>query len=126
MPSPTGRCGTLDLGERSIRNESRARVEQARWKQVQVMDQVASDIAESYAQVKSRHDQIGFAQQAITVARDSYRRNSERIRDAQGLPIEILQSIQALDQSQRQYVRSVADYNRAQFRLHRALGWPVE
>jgi outer membrane protein TolC len=66
-----------------------------------------------------------MSQAAIQSARDSYRRNNERIRNGQGLPIEALQSIQALDQAQRQYVRSVADYNRAQFRLCRALGWPI-
>lgn len=116
----------LGLGERSIRRESRARVEQARWRQVQAMDEVASDVAEAHAQVVARHSQIELAQAGITAARNSYRRNAERIRDGQGLPIETLQSIQALDQAQREYIRAVADYNRAQFQLHRALGWPVE
>jgi outer membrane protein TolC len=61
----------------------------------------------------------------ITAAEASYRRNHERIRNGQGLPIETLQSIQALDQSRRQYIRAVADFNRSQFRLQRVLGWPV-
>ncbi len=43
-----------------------------------------------------------------------------------GLPIEILQSIQALTNAQREYTRAVADYNVAQFTLHRSLGWPVD
>ncbi|MBX3445030.1 MAG: TolC family protein [Planctomyces sp.] len=115
----------LGYGEHAIRKESRSRVEQARWKQMQIMDLVASEVAEAHAQVEERRRQIDLAESAIASAGDSYRRNVERIRDGQGLPIETLQSIQALDQSQRQYVRSVADYNRAQFRLQRALGWPV-
>jgi outer membrane protein TolC len=89
------------------------------------MDQVASEVAEAYAQVTSRHEQITLAQSGITAAQDSYRRNSERVQDALGLPIEALQAIQSLDAAQRQYVRAVADYNRAQFRLHRALGCPI-
>ncbi|HEX6963123.1 MAG TPA: TolC family protein, partial [Lacipirellula sp.] len=97
-----------------------------RWRQVQVMDQVASEVAEAYAQVTSRREQIALAESGITAARDSYRRNTERIQDALGLPIEALQSIQALDAAQRQYVRAVADYNRAQFRLHRAIGCPIQ
>jgi outer membrane protein TolC len=116
----------LGFGEQAARNEARARVNQARWRQVQIMDQVASDVAESYAQVVSRREQITLAQDGITAARESYRRNNERIQDALGLPIEALQAISALDNAQRQYVRSVADYNRAQFRLQRALGWPVQ
>ncbi len=49
----------------------------------------------------------------------------ERIRNAKGLPLEALQSIQALNQSRQEYLRAVASYNEAQFRLHRALGWPI-
>ena len=68
---------------------------------------------------------IDVAKEAITAAEESYRRNLERIRNVQGLPIEVLQSIQALDQARREYLRSVVEYNKAQFRLHRALGWPI-
>jgi outer membrane protein TolC len=49
----------------------------------------------------------------------------ERIRNAKGLPLEVLQSIQALNQSRLEYLRAVTSYNEAQFRLHRALGWPI-
>jgi len=116
----------LGFGEQAARNEARSRLDQARWRQVQIMDQVASDVSEAYAQVVSRRQQIDLSQSGITAARESFRRNNERIQDALGLPIEALQAIQALDNAQRQYVRSVADYNRAQFRLQRALGWPVQ
>lgn len=116
----------LGFGEQAARGEARSRVEQARWRQVQAMDQIASDVAEAHAQVLARREQIDLSESGITAARESYRRNSERIREGQGLPIETLQAIQALDQAQRQYVRSVADYNRSQFRLQRALGWPVQ
>lgn len=116
----------LGWGEQAARNEARARVEQARWREVRVLDEVASEVAETYAQVVSRRAQIEIAQAGITAAEESYRRNIDRTLNAEGLPIEALQAIQALDSAQRQYVRSVADYNRAQFSLQRALGWPVQ
>jgi outer membrane protein TolC len=116
----------LGWGEQAARAEAKSRVEQARWRQVQVMDQVASEVAEAYTQVVSRRDEIELARGGIKAADESYRRNSERIQDALGLPIEALQSIQALDRAQRQYVSSVADFNRAQFRLQRALGWAID
>jgi outer membrane protein TolC len=115
----------LGLGEQAARSEASSRLEQARWRQVQVMDQVASDVVEAHLQVEARRDEFDIAKSGIAAAEASYRRNSERIRDALGLPIEALQSIQALDRAQRQYVSSVADFNRAQFRLQRALGWPI-
>lgn len=116
----------LGFGEQYARQNSRSQLEQVRWRQVQVMDQVASEVAEAHAQVEARQSQIKLAEGGITAAQGSYRRNAERIRDGQGLPIETLQSIQALDQARRQYVRAVADYNRAQFQLQRALGWPIQ
>lgn len=115
----------LGFGESAARSLARSRVDQARLRQVQVMDTVAREVAEAHAQVESRRRQIEVAREAIAAAQGSHRRNLERIREGQGLPIEVLQSIQALDQSRREYLRAVVSFNEAQFRLHRALGWPV-
>ena len=115
----------LGLGEQAGRSGAGSRLRQSKNQQVQTMDQIAAEIAEAFAQVEVRGSQIETARAAIATAESSYRRNSERIHQGEGLPIETLQSIQALDQSRRLYVRTVADYNRAQFRLQRALGWPV-
>jgi outer membrane protein TolC len=115
----------LGFAERSYRGEARAYVRQSQSRQVQVMDQVASEVAEAYAQVTSRREQVIIAQAGLPAAVESFRHNSARIQDGQGLPIETLQSIQALDQTQRQYARSLAELNRAQFALQRALGSPA-
>jgi outer membrane protein TolC len=56
------------------------------------------------------------------LARSSYDKNLDRIQNAEGLPLEVLQSLQALAQAQREYLRVVTDYNLAQFSLQRALG----
>jgi outer membrane protein TolC len=113
------------FGEHAARDVAQSQLAQARWQQARLLDQVASEVVQSHAQVAIRQTQIALAQQGITAAGDSYRRNTDRIRNGQGLPIEALQSVQALGAAQRQYVRAVADYNRAQFQLQRALGWPV-
>jgi outer membrane protein TolC len=115
----------LGFGERAARDNARAQIQQARMQEVQTLDLVAREVVESYAQVQARQRQIAVAEQGITAAQQSYERNLQRIRNVQGLPIEVLQSIQALDAARREYLRAVVDYNTAQFRLHRALGWPV-
>jgi outer membrane protein TolC len=115
----------LGFGERSARDNARAQVSQARLREVEMLDSVAREIVEAQVQVAARKRLIESAQTAISSAENSHRRNLERIRNAEGLPIEALQSIQALDQARREYLRSVVEYNQAQFRLHRALGWPV-
>jgi outer membrane protein TolC len=115
----------LGFGERAARENAAAQIQQARMREVELLDTVAREVVEAQAQVQARRKLIDVAKGAITSAEDSYRRNLERIRNAQGLPIEVLQSIQALDQARREYLRSVVEYNQAQFRLHRALGWPI-
>ncbi len=115
----------LGMGEQAARRATTARIQQARFEQLRVMDQVALDITESYSQVEFRRQQIEVSQKAIASAANSYTRNLERIRNAQGLPIEVLQSVQALETARRAYLNAVISYNQAQFRLQWALGWPV-
>jgi outer membrane protein TolC len=115
----------LGHGDASARNAARARIDQARYRQIQLMDQVASEVVEAHAQVLARRRQLSIAEDGVRAAGSSYDKNLVRIRDGQGLPLEVLQSLQALDQARRQYLRVVAGYNEAQFRLQRALGCPI-
>lgn len=115
----------LGFGEAAARSNARAQITQARMREVEALDLVAREVVEAHAQVTVRHRQIEVARRAIEAAHRSYDRNLDRIRNVQGLPIEVLQSIQSLDTARREYLRAVVDYNTAQFRLQRALGWPV-
>lgn len=113
-------------GEGAARRERNAQVQQAMFTKLRLMDQIAQEVAEANVQVAMRREQWTIAQSAIESARDSYRRNLERIKEGEGLPIEVLQAIQALENAQRTYLQSVSNYNRAQLQLQWALGWPIE
>ena len=91
-----------------------------------MMDQIAREVVEAHSQIQERRDQISTARLGAEAALASHRQNLDRIEEAKGLPIEVLQSIQALAQARREYLRTVIDYNTAQFTLYRALGWPVK
>jgi outer membrane protein TolC len=112
-------------GEAARQDETQATYDRARARQVQLLDQVAREVVEAHAQVTARRAQIATAEEGIEAAASSYRRNLDRIEQGQGLPIEVLQSIQALDDARREYLRAVVDYNAAQFSLQRALGWAI-
>jgi len=116
----------LGFGEQAARESAGARIQQARFREVQVMDQIAREVTEAQARVHARRNRIAVAQAGIQSARDSYDRNFSRIREGQGLPIEVLQAIQALDATQRELVDATVDFNVAQFQLQRAIGWPVQ
>lgn len=115
----------LGFGERAARQETAAQVQQAKFRKLRLLDQVAQEISEAYAQVTHRSGRMQITQTAIRTATDSYERNLGRIRDGQGLPLEALQSVQALESARRAYLESVVAYNEAQFRLQWSLGWPV-
>jgi len=115
----------LGFGERAARDEAAARIDGARFRQLRQMDEVAREVVEAHAQVTARGPQIVEAEAAVASALRSYELSEQRIRDGQGLPIEAVQSVQALDAARREHLRAVTAYNEAQFRLHRALGWPV-
>jgi outer membrane protein TolC len=116
----------LGLGERAARREASARIDQARARELAELDRVAREVVEAHAQVLARRKQIDAARDAISTAETSYAQNVKRIQNGQGLPIEVLQAIQALASARREYLRAVADYNVAQFTLQRALGWQIQ
>ena len=114
----------LGFGEAAARAEAHSRVHQAKWKEVATLDRIAREVVEANVQVQSRRQQLSVAEEGVQAATSSFEKNSERIQNAQGLPLETLQSLQALAQARREYLRAVSDYNVAQFQLQRAIGWP--
>ena len=114
----------LGWGDRAARQEAASIVRQQNVQQMALMDQVSREVVEAEAQVSARRAQIAIAEQAISTATRSYERNLDRIKQAQGLPIELLQAGQALAQARREYLRALIEYNAAQFTLYRAIGAP--
>jgi outer membrane protein TolC len=115
----------LGFGEAAARRGAQANVRSAQFRQLAVMDQVAREVVEAHVQVHARKGQMATARLGMEAAMASQRQNLDRIEQGKGLPIEVLQSLQALAQARREYLRTVIEYNVAQFTLYRALGWPV-
>jgi outer membrane protein TolC len=115
----------LGYGQAAARNTVASRLRQAQIQELAALDLVAREVTEAHAQVEIREYQIDTARELLKFASDSYEHNVIRIRQGQGLPIEVLQSTQALLQARREYLRTIIDYNNSQFTLQRALGWPV-
>jgi outer membrane protein TolC len=113
----------LGIGEQAARDERKSQVRQAMLSMQVLYDQIVQQITESRAQVAVRREQIEISEKAVESASDSYKKNLERIRQGQGLPIECLQSAQALEACERAYLKAISDYNRAQMQLLWARGW---
>jgi outer membrane protein TolC len=117
----------LGLGEWAAQKLARSQLRLSQLDELAVMDQVAREVYEAYVQITNARPQIATSEKEVQSARLSYKQNMKKVDEAGGIspgPIEALQSIEALDQAQREYLRAVLAYNTAQFRLMWALGWP--
>jgi outer membrane protein TolC len=124
----------LGLGNRARIRERAGENQLALIELFRVQDLVAAEVAQAHAQLASAVLRIAQAEIGLNEALVSYKGNlrgmGETIRFGDLLqlvnrPQEVVASVQQLRQAYDNYFGSIADYNRAQFRLFRALGYPA-
>jgi outer membrane protein TolC len=125
----------LGFGNRARVNERRAENQQAILELFRTQDAVAAEVAQAYAQVQSASARIVSAERGLKDAVDSVNKNFEGLsqtKQAGNLlllvirPQEVVAALQVLVRANNRYFLAVADCNRAQFRLYRALGHPAQ
>jgi outer membrane protein TolC len=119
----------LGFTDHAIARRSKAEHEIAALKVIKLENQVAADVTTSYKSRLAASNRMAQAAPAVTKGLESLRLNMLNIRRGARLPeatrpIEVLQPIQALAQARTDYLHAVLAYNRAQFRLYRAIGQP--
>lgn len=110
------------LGELAARRQGRVQIQAAELRLNLTINEVMAEVAAAQKAVESRRRQIGTTQSAVSAASRSYQLNRTRIEGGAGLPIETLQSIQALERARNEYMNAVTSFNKAQFRLLTAMG----
>ena len=125
----------LGAGNRGAVHERQGEQRQAMIELFRVQDQVAAEVAQAYAQVEAATSRIKEAEYGLAAAQVSFDGNlkgvSETIRAGDQLqlvirPQEVTASLLQLRQAYNNYFSSVNDYNRAEFRLYHALGYPAQ
>ncbi|HEY1376617.1 MAG TPA: TolC family protein [Gemmataceae bacterium] len=125
----------LGLGNRGRVHQREAENRLAVIDLFRVQDRVASEVATYYAQAELAAKRVDIAERGVRLALDSVEKNlaglsqTRRAGDLVVLivrPQEAVAAVQALAQAYADYYGAVADANRAQFRLYRALGQPVQ
>ncbi|WP_171471428.1 TolC family protein [Frigoriglobus tundricola] len=86
------------------------------------VNQIRREVTEAQADARAAYRQLGLARVALGNAEEGYKLESERIKQGQGRPIEVLDSLQQLIDARRELVRAVIAYDTAQFRLFVAVG----
>ncbi len=125
----------LGFGNRARVNERKAEREAALVELLRVQDRVAAEVAQAYAQVQSAAARIGESEEGLKDAVESAAQNVAGMSQTKRAgniillvirPQEAVASVQSLAVAYADYFAAIADYNRAQFRLHRALGNPPQ
>jgi outer membrane protein TolC len=131
----------LLFGNRALVDQRRAENRLSVLDLFRLEDQVAAEVVQAQAQVQSAARRLGKAEKGLKDAVESANKNFEGLGQTNTVagtvaaskvivlvirPQEVVAAIQALVQAYNDYYGAVADYNRAQFRLYRALGRPAQ
>jgi uncharacterized protein (TIGR03000 family) len=126
----------LGFGNAAAMRERHAQYDVTRMQAYRLQDLVAREVAEAYARVRSARARAVKAEAELREAEESAKKNYEGLGELMRVeggivilvvrPQEALAAMQALLQAYRDYYGSIADYNRAQFQLYRALGNPAQ
>jgi outer membrane protein TolC len=124
----------LGFGNLHLIRERRASFELARAEDYRFRDLVAKEVAQAWAQLRAADRRYGNAEVELKQAWISAVKNLEglgEVKRAQGninilviRPLEVVAAMQALVTAYYDFYGTVADYNRAEFSLYRALGNP--
>jgi hypothetical protein len=126
----------LGFGNRARVNERRGEHQLSFLELFRIQDQVAAEVVQFHALAQSAAGRMKEAEEELRQAEDSAEKNLRGVSQTKRLtgnvlilvirPQEAVAAIQALSQAYVDYYAAVADYNRSQFRLYRALGHPAQ
>src|SRR5262249_21644357 len=115
-------------------HERQAEYQQSLLELFRTQDLVAAEVAQAYAQAQSAAARAELAEGGLRDAQESVAKNFEgMVQRQQGnlivlviRPQEAVAAVQPLARAYTRYYAAIADYNRAQFRLYRAMGQPAQ
>jgi outer membrane protein TolC len=125
----------LGFGNRARMRESHTEHELSMLELLRIQDRVAAEVVQAHALARSAADRMRTAQDELKDAVESVDQNLKGLGQTKRLgdllilvirPQEVVAAVQALAQAYNDYYGAVADYNRNQFRLYRALGQPAQ
>jgi outer membrane protein TolC len=125
----------LGFGNKALVQERQAEKQRELVELFRIQDRVAADVVQAHARVQSAALRIGKAETEVKEARITFEGNlraiSETTRFGDRLtlvnrPLEAVVALQQLIRAYNNYYVSVADYNKSQFQLYWAMGYPAK
>jgi len=124
----------MGFGNLARIKEQRGNESEAIVRLFKLQDSIAADVTEVQARVQAASVRVVEAERSLREAITTYDGNYEGLRQTKRFgnvlvqvyrPQEVVKALQGLMKSYEEYFTTVADYNRAQFALFHALGYPA-
>lgn len=116
------RVGPGGLFDSARTRAARARLTQSELNAAKLKDEVVSDVVAAFVRVQSLAGQLEITQRNLVTAGEALRLTRDRKQFGVGLVIEDIQAEQALTQARVDHITSLAEYNKAQYKLCQSLG----
>jgi outer membrane protein TolC len=110
------------FGNAAVQKQRRAQVGQAEADRLDVITTIRREVADAFADVAAQRQQIEIAKRQLRSAEEGFRLDMQRSRNLEGLPIEVLDSVELLVTARLAAVQAAIGFNQAQVRLFVALG----
>jgi outer membrane protein TolC len=114
-----GPGGLFDFG-RVHATDARVRIAELNLDKLR--DDITRQVVEAFVRWHSLADQLTTTKRALAAAEESLRLAQQRKEFAVGIVLETIQAEQDLTRSRMDYLRAIADFNLAQYRLAKATG----
>lgn len=116
------RIGPGGIGDRSRIRLNEARLSSLRLADLKLRDEITRQVVESQVRAQSLADQLKMAKNALAAAEETLKLTRERKEFSVGIVLEHIQAEQELTRARNDYLALIAENNKAQFALQRALG----
>ena len=116
------RIGPGGLFDRGRIHAAEARLKIADLSGQKLADEVTRQVTESFTRWQSLTDQISTARRAVEAAAETLRLTQQRKEFAVGVVLENIQAEQELTRARLDYLNAIAEFNKAQYALRRAIG----
>jgi outer membrane protein TolC len=118
----TWRIGPGGLFDPGRVRANKARVAEAEIEAAKIRDDVAAQVVAGLARTQSLSDQIELSQAKLAAATETLRVTHERKQYGVGIVLEDLQAQQDLERARADYLTAIAEFNKSQYSLLKAIG----
>jgi outer membrane protein TolC len=116
------RIGPGGLFDSGRIHASKARLEAAKLSGAKVQDEIIRHVVESHARAQSLLDQLATTKQNLATASETLRLTRARKQFGVGAVLEDIQAQQELTRARSDYLSAIAEFNKAQYGLSKAVG----